>query len=56
MKCICGYEQNEPFEHYRLQIPTINPRVFQVYDHKQLFICPKCGTVKFEEADHVRND
>lgn len=29
MKCICGYEQKEPFEHYRFQIPTINPVFFK---------------------------
>lgn len=49
MKCICGYEQQEPFEHYKLIVP-VRPNIFQTYDHKELFICPKCGTVRFERG------
>lgn len=53
MKCICGYEQETPFETYKNLI-SIGPdqMLVRVHEHKDLYICPKCGTVKFEEAEN----
>ena len=53
MKCICGYEQDKPFEQYKNFVPSgIMRNIHTVEAHKNLYICPKCGTVKFEEVDH----
>nr|DAI22875.1 MAG TPA: PhnA Zinc-Ribbon [Caudoviricetes sp.] len=53
MKCICGYEQDRPFEQYKNFVPSGMMRnIHTVEAHKNLYICPKCGTVKFEEVEH----
>lgn len=55
MKCVCGYEQAEPFENYKRKIP-FGDFVAKLDAYEGLYVCPQCGTVKFEEADNVRND
>ena len=53
MKCICGYEQDKPFEQYKnFALFDMMSNIHTVEAHKNLYICPKCGTVKFEEAEH----
>ena len=53
MKCICGYEQDKPFEQYKNFVPSgMMSNLYTVEAHKNLYICPKCGTVKFEEVEH----
>lgn len=50
MKCICGYEQEEPFENFGISISHPENRLVskrQVFE--SLFICPKCGTIRYEE-------
>lgn len=48
MKCVCGYEQKEPFENYKLIVPFMKD-MMKIYHHPNLYICPKCGTIRFEE-------
>lgn len=48
MKCVCGYEQKEPFERYQ-KIDHISEGLARVEVHNDLYVCPRCGTVKFEE-------
>ena len=48
MKCICGYEQEKPFETYEYH-ELIRPDIAQVHRLPGLFVCPKCGTVKMDK-------
>ena len=48
MKCVCGYEQEDDFYNYSRK-EQIRPKTFEITLYKDLFICPKCGTIKYED-------
>lgn len=48
MKCICGYEQEAPFQNYvNDETVSCDSNVRGLVYHDGLYICHKCGTVKF---------
>lgn len=50
MKCVCGYEQEMPFEKYSYTESTWNPHIGRIVTLPHLYVCPKCGTVKMEKV------
>lgn len=55
MKCICGYEQEAPFQNYVSDEPVSwDSNVRCLVYHDGLYICPKCGTVKFVAQKPLR--
>ena len=44
MRCICGYEQTEPFENYKRTTP-FGSVVAKLDAYKDLYVCPQCGGI-----------
>ena len=46
MKCsVCGYEQEEDFEEFEMEIP-IHPGITKNVTYHGIYVCPKCHTTK----------
>lgn len=46
MKCyVCGYEQEEDFKEFEMEVP-IYPGIKKLVTYHGIYVCPKCHTTK----------
>lgn len=48
MKCsVCGYEQEENFEEFKMEVP-IRPGITETITYHGIYVCPKCHTTQHD--------
>lgn len=56
MKCsVCGYEQEEDFEEFEMEVP-IHPGITKLVPYHGIYICPKCHTTKSEVDTNLKGE